>query len=244
MEKIIEIRDLTAGYDGMAAISDISLTVDRLDFMGIIGPNGGGKSTLIKVILGLVSPMQGSVSFFREGKPVSHLRIGYLPQHNSIDRRFPITVEDVVLSGIAGGGPMGRSERRRLGERVDEVLELTEMTDFKRRAIGMLSGGQMQRVLLGRAIINQPELLVLDEPNSYIDKHFEERLYALLRELNKTTTILMVSHEVTSLVDMVTRTICVDRTLRPVDLTCPYHHDIDLHALTYAHAAARQPRKR
>lgn len=242
MEKIIEIKDLTAGYDGIPAISDISLTVDKLDFMGIIGPNGGGKSTLVKVILGLVAPMQGSVGFFRDGAPTEHLRIGYLPQHNSIDRRFPITVEDVVLSGIASGGPLLGSARRAMRERVDEVLALTEMSAFKRRAIGMLSGGQMQRVLLGRAIINRPELLVLDEPNSYIDKRFEERLYSLLRELNKTTTILMVSHEVTSLVDMVNRTICVDRTLRPVDLTCPYHHDLDLHALSYARGA--QPRKR
>lgn len=222
--KLIEIKDLAAGYGGVPVIHDINLEVNELDFMGIIGPNGGGKTTLVKVILGLLKPMQGSVSFFRDGLPVENVSIGYLPQRNNIDHHFPITVEDVVLSGLLEGGPLFGPVKKEQRQRVREVLELTGMADFNKRAIGDLSGGQMQRVLLGRAIINRPKLLVLDEPNSYIDKRFEDRLYELLRELNKTTTILMVSHEVTSLVDMVNRTICVDQTLSAVDLTCPYHH--------------------
>lgn len=229
MEKLIQVTNLTAGYDGVAAIRDINLEVNRLDFMGIIGPNGGGKSTLVKVMLGLLKPMEGSVAYFRDGKAVRDLRVGYLPQRSQIDHRFPITVADVVLSGLLDGAPLLGPVTRAQRERVTEILEMTGMLDFRDRAIGMLSGGQMQRVLLGRAIINRPELLVLDEPNSYIDKKFEDRLYELLRELNKTTTILMVSHEVTSLVDMVNRTISIDQTLQPVDLTCPYHHDHDVH---------------
>lgn len=225
MEKLIQINKLSAGYDGTAVIRDITLEVNRLDFMGIIGPNGGGKTTLVKVVLGLLKPMEGSVSFFRDGATVNNLRIGYLPQRSQIDHRFPITVSDVVLSGLLDGTPLIGSVTVAQRERVEEVLEMTGMSNFRNRAIGMLSGGQMQRVLLGRAIINRPELLVLDEPNSYIDKRFEDRLYELLRELNHSTTIMMVSHEVTSLVDMVNRTISVDQTLQPVDLTCPYHHD-------------------
>lgn len=228
MEKLIQVTNLTAGYDGVPAIRDINLEVDRLDFMGIIGPNGGGKSTLIKVILGLLKPMKGSVTYFRDNHPVNHLRVGYLPQRSQIDHRFPITVSDVVLSGLLDGAPLLGPVTRAQKERVAEVLEMMGMQDFKDRAIGMLSGGQMQRVLLGRAIINRPELLVLDEPNSYIDKRFEDRLYELLRELNKTTTIMMVSHEVTSLVAMVTRTISIDQTLQPVDLKCPFHHEQDV----------------
>lgn len=227
MQKLIQINNMSAGYDGVPAIHDITLAVNRLDFMGIIGPNGGGKTTLVKVILGLLKPMAGNVQYFRDGNPVHDLRIGYLPQRSQIDHRFPITVSDVVLSGLLDGAPLLGSVTKAQRERVEEVLEMTGMADFRNRAIGMLSGGQMQRVLLGRAIINRPELLVLDEPNSYIDKRFEDRLYELLRELNHDTTILMVSHEVTSLVDMVTRTISVDQTLSPVDLTCPYHHDHD-----------------
>ncbi|MGL4293051.1 MAG: metal ABC transporter ATP-binding protein [Bacteroidales bacterium] len=222
--KLIEIQDLSAGYDGIPVIRNIDLTVYDYDFMGIIGPNGGGKTTLIKVILGLLTPMTGSVSFYRDGRKTDDIGIGYLPQRNNIDHRFPITVEDVILSGLIGVRPLfGRIDAEKR-DRVSEVLEMTGMTDFRSRAIGELSGGQMQRVLLGRAIVNRPQLLILDEPNSYIDKRFEDRLYELLAELNKTTTILMVSHEVTSLVDMVNRTICVDQTLQPVDLTCPYHH--------------------
>ncbi|MEG1585394.1 MAG: ABC transporter ATP-binding protein [Bacteroidales bacterium] len=224
INKLIEIQQLSAGYDGVAVIRDIDLVVNELDFMGIIGPNGGGKTTLVKVILGLLDPLQGSIKFFQQGKATRDLRIGYLPQRNNIDHRFPITVSDVVLSGLLSATPIIGSVPKEQKERVTEVLEMTGMIDFRDRAIGELSGGQMQRVLLGRAIINRPALLVLDEPNSYIDKRFEDRLYELLRELNKSTTILMVSHEVTSLVDMVNRTISVDQTLRPVDLTCPYHH--------------------
>lgn len=223
--KLIELTDVSAGYEGRTVLHDINLTVNELDFMGIIGPNGGGKTTLIKVILGLLEPTRGSVRFFREGLPAERIRIGYLPQRNNIDHRFPVSVWEVVLSGLLGDKKMFEKLSRGDEERAKEVLEMTGMYEMRDRTIGQLSGGQMQRVMLGRAIVNRPDLLVLDEPNSYIDKRFEEKLYGLLREINRDTTILMVSHEVTSLVDMVNRTISVDETIRPADLTCPYHHD-------------------
>lgn len=223
-EKIIKVNDLSAGYDGRKVIYDINLTVDRLDFMGIIGPNGGGKSTFVKTLLGLIRPYEGSVEFYRNGVRTDYLKLGYLPQRSAIDHKFPITVYDVILSGLYYGKSIFRAPGKKEKERVEEILEMIGLENLRKNHIEALSGGQMQRVMLGRAIINNPEVLILDEPNSYIDKRFEERLYEILRELNRTTTIMIVSHEVTSLVDMVNRTINIDGTLRDVDLTCPYHH--------------------
>ena len=224
--KLLNLEGISAGYENQIMLRDINLTVYEHDFMGIIGPNGGGKTTLIKVILGLLRPYEGKITFYDPaGQAVDRIRLGYLPQRNNIDHRFPISVGDVVLSGLLGNKKLFEKISRADRERVDEVLHQTGTYELRKRAIGQLSGGQMQRVMLGRAIVNRPRLLVLDEPNSYIDKRFEEKLYGLLREINKDTTMLMVSHEVTSLVDMVNRTISVDRTIRPADLTCPYHHD-------------------
>jgi ABC-type Mn/Zn transport systems, ATPase component len=233
MSKIIEISHLSAGYDRQPIIEDIDLTVNDRDFLGIIGPNGGGKTTFIKVILGLIKPMKGQVRFFSDGLPTENISIGYLPQRSNIDHKFPITVLEVVLSGMSDGLSLrgfGKPTKLQI-ERVNEVLHQTGMYEYRNRAIGELSGGQMQRVLLGRAIINRPRLLVLDEPNSYIDKRFEERLYELLHEFNKTGTILLVSHELRSLLEMVNRSICIDGTLKPVDMNCPYHHHDHLHHL-------------
>lgn len=224
-DKLISIKNLSAGYDDFIAIHDVNLDIFEKDFMGIIGPNGGGKTTLMKVILGLLSPKKGTVTFYNHHEIVASIPTGYLPQRNNIDHRFPILVKDVIYSGLMSDEFFNRTLEKHKRERVDQILEMIGMEDKKNKSIGELSGGQMQRVMLGRAIINNPRLLVLDEPNSYIDKKFEEKLYSLLREINKTTTILMVSHEVTSLVDMVNRTICVDGTIKPADLTCPYHHE-------------------
>lgn len=221
---IIKIENLSAGYSGNRIIYDINLEIFRLDFMGIIGPNGGGKSTFVKTLTGALKPMTGKITFYRNGQKCDHLKIGYLPQRNVIDHKFPISVFDVILSGLFYGNNHLRKVSNDDKKRVEEVLDIIDLKDKRDVHIEQLSGGQMQRVLLGRAIINNPELLILDEPNSYIDKKFEDKLYSILRELNKTMTILIVSHEVTSLVNMVNRTINIDGTLRDVDLTCPYHH--------------------
>ncbi len=222
--KLISIDNMSAGYDDFIAINNINLDIFEKDFIGIIGPNGGGKTTLMKVILGLLKPCAGQVVYYDHGQAVDKIPTGYLPQRNNIDHRFPISVQDVVSSGLLTDKLFARNNKD-IKSRTEEVLEMIGMTDKRRNSIGELSGGQMQRVMLGRAIINKPRLLVLDEPNSYIDKRFEEKLYQLLREINKDTTILMVSHEVTSLVDMVNRTVSIDGTLKPADLTCPYHHN-------------------
>ncbi len=182
---LITLRDVAAGYDGRDVVSGISLDVQRADFVGVTGPNGGGKTTLIKILVGLLTPTRGTVERRTQ-------KIGYLPQQNLFDRKFPITVDEVVLSGL-----QGRAERlsKKDLDKVHNLLSITEITDLARRPIGELSGGQMQRVLLCRALIGEPELLVLDEPATFIDRKFEQEMYEILRKLNETMAIVMVSHD-------------------------------------------------
>lgn len=203
---LIDIRNLNAGYNGSIVLRDVSLTVAADDFLGIIGPNGGGKTTLVKVILGLLKPLSGTVNYRGEGRR----RIGYLPQNNLIDRRFPILVREVVESGLVDGKRLSRAERR---ERVDRTLHEMGLEPFAARPIGELSGGQWQRTLLGRAIIDDPELLILDEPSSYIDKQFEGYFNRLLQEINRTTAIILVSHDIGTVISQVKNIACVNERL-------------------------------
>ena len=219
--KLIELRGVNVDYAAFNALDNVSLTINEGDFVAITGPNGGGKTTLLKVILQLVKPSSGSLAFFHGEKAVKNLRIGYLPQKNEIDNRFPITVEEVVSSGLLGGkGLFGRltaAER----ESVDSTLELVGLHDKRRSAIGTLSGGQLQRALLGRAIISRPPVLALDEPLSFIDKQFEPQLYEIIAKQAKQATILLVSHEMTTIYQMANRHIIVDHTVHDCRAT---HH--------------------
>ncbi|MGL5618634.1 MAG: metal ABC transporter ATP-binding protein, partial [Tannerellaceae bacterium] len=182
--KLIQIDHVSAGYDKRLVLKDIVLSVEENDFLGIIGPNGGGKTTLLKVILGLLKPASGSVRFFENNLPVPHLNIGYLPQLNKIDRRFPISVREVVASGLIDHKPLFRSFTKEQKQQIEHVLGQMEIAELADRPIAQLSGGQLQRVLLGRAIVSRPKLLILDEPNSYVDKRFESKFYHLLEEIN------------------------------------------------------------
>lgn len=221
MEKLIEIDKITAAYGNKVVLKDISLTVWKDDFLGIIGPNGGGKTTLLKVILGLLKPVSGAIRFYREDVEVSSLRIGYLPQLNNIDRKFPITVWEVVASGLASEKPRFRSYTEAQKERIHEVIGQMGLEDLYIRSIAELSGGQLQRVLLGRSIVSRPQLLILDEPNSYVDKRFESRFYELLEEINKESAIILVSHDIGTVLAMVKNIACVNETLH-------YHPGVDV----------------
>ncbi len=179
-------------------LRDVNLTVRRGDFIAVTGPNGGGKTTLMRIILGLLKPTSGSVERLQK-----RLRTSYLPQKSSIDSRYPISVREVVKSGLAGIGEDSES-------RVEAALALVEMSDHAAKPIGALSGGQQQRALLARAIISEPELLILDEPLSYIDKHFEQKIYSIIRDIAPRTTIILVSHEITTIAAMANRHIIVD----------------------------------
>ncbi|MDR2679877.1 MAG: ABC transporter ATP-binding protein [Tannerella sp.] len=221
MEKLIEIRNLTVVYDTKPVLKNVDLDVWDGDFLGITGPNGGGKTTLLKAILGLMKPVAGNISFFDCGKPVSSLKIGYLPQINPIDRRFPISVYEVVASGLAREKKSFRDFSAEQKSRVHNLITQMGLEQFSKRAIGELSGGQLQRALLARAVVSEPQILILDEPNTYVDKHFESRFYELLGEINKKTAVMLVSHDVGTLLTMVKNVACVNETLH-------YHYGSDI----------------
>lgn len=208
--KMIELDSVTMQWDKHVALQDVSLEVNEGDFIAITGPNGGGKTTLLRLILRLIKPTSGKVIYRSGGCEVDALEIGYLPQKNQIDSRFPITVEEVVALGLMSQKGLSKQQRC---EKVAATIALMGLEEHAKRLIGELSGGQLQRTLLGRALVSNPRVLVLDEPLSYVDKHFEERLYEIIADVAKHTTIILVSHEMTQIASMANRHIIIDRTL-------------------------------
>lgn len=207
---LLELISVSVSYGEFTALKNVVLKVMENDFIGIIGPNGGGKTTLLKAILGLV-PIRGKIVFSPElqgGK-----KIGYLPQISTGDHSFPLTVTDVVLSGLMlhkGFVPvMTAADKARAATVIDE-LGLRQLADSP---LSGLSGGQLQRVFLGRAVIGDPKLLLLDEPGSFVDSNFEHDFYEKLRILNKRMAILMVSHDIGTISSHVRSFACVNRNL-------------------------------
>lgn len=207
---IIVLRGIAMRHDYRFVLEDVNLTINNGDFVAITGPNGGGKTTLLRIILHLLKPTLGTVEFFSEGMRVDRLPVGYLPQKNQIDSHFPISVREVVASGLLGCKDLAADEK---AERVRRTIATIEMDAYADRPIGRLSGGQLQRALLGRAIISSPRVLVFDEPLSYIDKRFEGHIYDIVAGLAPTTTILLVSHEMSAIASMANRHVIIDRTL-------------------------------
>ena len=213
MNSIIQINGLSAGYDGKTVLSQVDLTVYERDFLGVIGPNGGGKTTLVKCILGLHQPNQGIIRFYQKGKEVPDMNMGYLPQYNHIDRKFPISVYEVVLSGLSKQKSIFRRYSKEQHEQVRQMILRMGLEGLEERAIGSLSGGQLQRALLGRALVSNPEVVILDEPNTYIDKRFEAKLYSLLEEINRERAIILVSHDIGTVLKNVKTIACVNETV-------------------------------
>lgn len=214
MSKLIEISNLRVGYENKPnVLKDVSLTIYSDDFLGVIGPNGGGKTTLLKSILGLIRPASGSITFYDNEQTVSSINIGYLPQINQIDRKFPISVSEVILSGLTIQKQLFRRYSAADKQKVREVAERLGISNLQPRAIGELSGGQLQRVLLGRAIIDNPKLIILDEPSTYVDKLFETNFYKLLGDINQEVAILLVSHDVGTIISLVKNVACVNQGL-------------------------------
>ncbi len=211
MAKILEIKLATAGYNESIILKDVNLEVFDNDFIGVIGPNGGGKTTLLRLLLGELKPIRGKVTYFPTSS--NETLFGYLPQTVNIDRKFPITVFDVVLSGLLGKkGVTGRfnaSDKKA----ATQILHKIGIANLKNSIIGELSGGQLQRVFLSRALISNPRLLILDEPNTFVDNKFEKELYELLKELNKDMAIVMVSHDLGTITSHVKTIACVNRNL-------------------------------
>ncbi len=203
----MDIQKVNAGYNGNIVLKDISLKIYEQDFLGIIGPNGGGKTTLVKVILGLIKPVSGKVCFQDKDFQRS---IGYMPQNNYIDKKFPILVSEVVESGLIAQKNLNKSEKK---ERIHEVIRKIGIEEIASKPIGELSGGQLQRTFLARAIINKPKLLIMDEPSSYVDKRFESHFYNLLADINQRTAIILISHDLGTVISSVKNIACVNETL-------------------------------
>jgi len=213
MSKLLEIQNITVAYGSKTVLTDVSFTLWKNDFLGIIGPNGGGKTTLLKAMLGLMKPLEGNIVFYEGDQPVTALKMGYLPQVNRIDKDFPISVYEVVASGLIAEkkGWHKYSDKQRV--RISETLERMGISEKSKCPVGELSGGELQRVLLGRAIVSHPDILILDEPDTFVDKLFEERLYKLLEELNEDTAIILVSHDTGTILPLVKNIACVNETL-------------------------------
>ncbi len=215
---LVEISHATIAYDPLRPVfHDISLTIHEREFLGVTGPNGGGKSTLVKAILGLEKLRKGTIRFFKDGNEVPRIKIGYLPQRNKIDAQFPISVREVVLSGLEGEKKLWQRFTVAQHERVDRLLEKTGLTNLRNHPVGMLSGGQQQRAFFARAVISNPDLLILDEPNTYVDRKFEYRIYELLEELSLRSSIFLVNHNLNEVVQNAQRVLFVSHKLE----VCP-----------------------
>jgi zinc transport system ATP-binding protein len=247
-EPVIALRDVTFSYGGEPVLENVTFSVDDREAVCVVGPNGGGKTTLVRLILGLLTPQHGDIHVFGQLPRLARLRIGYMPQHVQHDPQFPVTAMDIVLMGRLGQTPAvshmppkndgtsadtiggedardsdgasralrclgvltgwhGRSDRRAAADSLEQV----DMADFAHRPFASLSGGQRQRVLIARALCCNPELLLLDEPTSNVDSLVETRLLDLLRKLNGRMAIMMVSHDLGFVSQLVNRVICVNR---------------------------------
>lgn len=210
--KLIEIDDITMCYDREKILDKVSLSIFKGDFVAITGPNGGGKTTLLRIMLRLLKPTSGKVTYYDASGATRRLKIGYLPQKSNIDTRFPITVAETIRSGQINGIFHRRNAREE--EDFEKITALCGVDDILHQCIGELSGGQLQRTLLARALVSHPEVIVLDEPLSYVDKDFERQIYSIIERLAVDHTIILVSHEMSVISGMANRHIVVNRGIQ------------------------------
>jgi len=212
-EEVIRLEDVWVSYDHTPVLEGVNLTIYRGDYIAILGPNGGGKTTLLKTILGLVTPWRGRVTVLGEAPEEARHRIGYIPQYTQYDRDFPISVWDIVLMGRLShrGNSPGYSKEDK--EAAAEALRAVDMLRYKDRQIHDLSGGQRQRVFIARALAVEPDILLLDEPTSNIDRMTRANLYDLLADLNERIAMVLVTHDVGVISSRVRRVACLNRRL-------------------------------
>jgi zinc transport system ATP-binding protein len=231
-QSVITFENICFSYGSVSVLEDVSFSIMERESVCIVGPNGGGKTTLVKLILGLLEPSAGEIRVFGHSPKAARKRIGYMPQHLLYDPLFPVTVRDIVLMGrLKSGGWRGvfgwpDGEDR---DAAEEALRQVGMEDYSRRPFSSLSGGQRQRALIARALAGRPSLLLLDEPTSNVDTLVEAQLLDLLRELNDRMTIMMVTHDLGFVSEMVEKVVCVNRrvAVHPTnDISGEIIHDI------------------
>ena len=211
---LIEIRNLTASYNHEIVLSEINLTLQPNDFFGLIGPNGGGKTTLLKIILGLMKPEEGTVRILGEPPEIGRRHIGYIPQFAIYDSDFPISVKDVVRMGRLNPKKLFKPYTAKDDAIVAERLAWMDILDLQDRALRELSGGQRQRVYIARALATEPDILLLDEPTASVDVDAQSKIYELLREINnRGVAILLISHDLNVISSYVKTIGCMNQRL-------------------------------
>lgn len=203
---LVSLKNVSVAYDGHDVLRQVDLAIYPDDFLGVIGPNGGGKTTLVRAIVGTL-PYRGIVEYSPEMTPN---KIGYMPQQQLFDRNFPISVQEVVRSGLQGRKRLFSRYTAQDRKKVAELLEMTGIDGIAKKPIGEISGGQMQRAMLARAVIGDPRLLILDEPANFVDNRFENELYRLLAELHRQMAIVMISHDLGTISSVVQSIVCVN----------------------------------
>jgi len=212
-EEVVRLEDVWVHYDGVPVLEGVSLSIEADDFLGIIGPNGGGKTTLLRVILGLVKPSHGRVTVLGKSPEKSRHHVGYVPQHNLFDRGFPISVWDAVLMGRCGTAGLFRRYRSADKEAVTEALRTVGMLDLKDHQVGKLSGGEQQRTFIARALVTDPKLLILDEPTASVDPAMQTEFYELLEQLKQHMAVVLVSHDISVVSVYVDKIACLNHEL-------------------------------
>jgi zinc transport system ATP-binding protein len=213
INSVIEVSNLSFSYEEENVLEDINFVIEDKDFLSIIGPNGGGKSTLLKLLLGIYPLQKGHISIFNEHYLQHRQTIGYVPQNTNININFPISVLEIVMMG------QNSFKKRLFGYKKDEyhqayeALGKVDMSDFASHRISNLSGGQRQRVFIARALFSNPKILLLDEPTSHIDVHGSEQVYKILKDLNKYITIVVVSHDISVTLQYSKRVFYVNKEL-------------------------------
>lgn len=208
---LIELKNVYFSYPGNSVLKDVSFQIYPGEFIGMIGPNGGGKTTLLKLILGFLKQSAGTIKIFSEVPSNSAIfhRLAYVPQAVRFDRDFPISVEEVILSGLLSNLPWYGKFRAVDRDAARSALEKVGLIHLAKASFGTLSGGQAQRVLIARALVSNPELLLLDEPTASVDSQAEADIYGLLNQLKGSMTILMVTHDLGVAIEQVGRILCV-----------------------------------
>ena len=240
---VVEAHDVSFGYDSRLVLTEVNFTVHSGEIVAVIGPNGGGKSTLVKLLLGLLDPQQGTLRVFGKQPSAVRSKLGYVPQYSAFDTRFPINVYEVVLTGCVRPvvGKYTRSDKAA----AEKALERVGMSDLVKRSFAGLSGGQRQRVLIARALVGEPAILLLDEPTANVDAFMSDRFLELIGQLAADRTVFFVTHDTGYVSTEADRVFCINRTLREHPVEALGHdlihttygrpvsavlHNVDLHA--------------